>query len=162
MRLIVFSMFSLIEVITIENLVARITIFLIQSESWIDCRFRNLTGVGLEYRYCDAFHVHLNAQIDCKKIFVLSVTHLTSSNSLTVLLHSRLIEQKKMAPLSDSHPATQALHADDRLNLVHDVAPPIHLSTTFRYSNNPGELVLSEDPVVRTSSWLFQVNFLFS
>ena len=47
------------------------------------------------------------------------------------------------------HPATQALHADDRLNLVTDVAPPIHLSTTFRYPDDPNELTLSEDPVVR-------------
>lgn len=54
-----------------------------------------------------------------------------------------------MASLEDSHPATQALHADDRLNLVTDVAPPIHLSTTFRYSNDPNDLVPSEDPVVR-------------
>ncbi|OAX80589.1 hypothetical protein ACJ72_05078 [Emergomyces africanus] len=38
-------------------------------------------------------------------------------------------------------PATLALHADDPLNVVTDVAPPIHLSTTFRYSNNPDELV---------------------
>ncbi|KAJ5676855.1 uncharacterized protein N7477_002488 [Penicillium maclennaniae] len=52
-----------------------------------------------------------------------------------------------MAPLENSHPATQALHADDRLNLVTDVAPPIHLSTTFRYSHDPNELVPSEDPV---------------
>ncbi|KAJ5798765.1 Pyridoxal phosphate-dependent transferase major region subdomain 2 [Penicillium pulvis] len=45
------------------------------------------------------------------------------------------------------HPATQALHADDRLNLVTDVAPPIHLSTTFRYPDDPNELTISEDPV---------------
>ncbi|KAJ5627787.1 Pyridoxal phosphate-dependent transferasemajor regionsubdomain 2 [Penicillium lividum] len=45
------------------------------------------------------------------------------------------------------HLATQALHADDRLNLVTDVAPPIHLSTTFRYPDDPNELTLSEDPV---------------
>ncbi|KAF4237727.1 hypothetical protein CNMCM6805_006784 [Aspergillus fumigatiaffinis] len=51
-------------------------------------------------------------------------------------------------PLSqDSHPATKALHADDRLNLVTDVAPPIHLSTTFRYSNDPDQLIPSEDPI---------------
>jgi cystathionine beta-lyase/cystathionine gamma-synthase len=52
-------------------------------------------------------------------------------------------------PLSqDSHPATKALHADNRLNLVTDVAPPIHLSTTFRYSNDPDQLIPSEDPIV--------------
>ncbi|KAH2933808.1 hypothetical protein LV165_008141 [Aspergillus fumigatus] len=53
-----------------------------------------------------------------------------------------------MMPLSqDSRPSTKALHADDRLNLVTDVAPPIHLSTTFRYSNDPDQLIPSEDPI---------------
>ncbi|KAJ5664473.1 Pyridoxal phosphate-dependent transferase major region subdomain 2 [Penicillium longicatenatum] len=52
-----------------------------------------------------------------------------------------------MAPLEDVHPSTQALHADDRLNLVTDVAPPIHLSTIFRYPEDPNELTVSEDPV---------------
>ncbi|EER42951.1 cystathionine gamma-synthase [Histoplasma capsulatum var. duboisii H88] len=41
---------------------------------------------------------------------------------------------------SSHHPATLALHADDDLNVVADVAPPFHLSTTFRYSNNPDNL----------------------
>jgi hypothetical protein len=31
-------------------------------------------------------------------------------------------------------PATQALHADDLCSLVTDVAPPLHVSTTFRYA----------------------------
>ncbi|KAL4940705.1 hypothetical protein BDV06DRAFT_196159 [Aspergillus oleicola] len=52
-----------------------------------------------------------------------------------------------MSPPENSHPSTQALHADDYLNLVTDVAPPIHLSTTFRYPNDPEALVPSEDPV---------------
>ncbi|KAK2798202.1 hypothetical protein FQN51_007888 [Onygenales sp. PD_10] len=39
------------------------------------------------------------------------------------------------------HPATLALHADDPVNVVTDVAPPMHLSTTFRYSDNPDELI---------------------
>ena len=29
--------------------------------------------------------------------------------------------------------STLAVHADDITNTVHDVAPPLHLSTTFRY-----------------------------
>lgn len=57
-----------------------------------------------------------------------------------------------MAPLNNAHQSTQALHADDRLNLVTDVAPPIHLSTTFRYSNDPNDLIPSEDPVVSACS----------
>ncbi|KAJ5131171.1 Pyridoxal phosphate-dependent transferase major region subdomain 2 [Penicillium bovifimosum] len=47
----------------------------------------------------------------------------------------------------NSRPSTKALHADDALNLVADVAPPMHLSTTFRYPNDPAQLVPSEDPV---------------
>ncbi|KAJ5109466.1 trans-sulfuration enzyme [Penicillium angulare] len=37
--------------------------------------------------------------------------------------------------------STQSLHADDVLNVVSDVAPPMHLSTTFRYSKDPAALV---------------------
>ncbi|EFW17023.1 hypothetical protein D8B26_003804 [Coccidioides posadasii str. Silveira] len=37
--------------------------------------------------------------------------------------------------------ATVAIHADDPINVVTDVAPPLHVSTTFRYSDNPDELV---------------------
>ncbi|KAL9115793.1 MAG: hypothetical protein Q9227_000161 [Pyrenula ochraceoflavens] len=39
-----------------------------------------------------------------------------------------------------AHPSTFALHADDPLNLVTDVAPPLHLSTTFRYPHQPEDL----------------------
>lgn len=52
-------------------------------------------------------------------------------------------------PVPDqTHPATRALHADDPLNLVTDVTPPIHLSTTFRFPSEPEKLIPSEDPVV--------------
>lgn len=37
--------------------------------------------------------------------------------------------------------STRSLHADDALNVVSDVAPPMHLSTTFRYSDDPSALV---------------------
>ncbi|RMJ22501.1 cystathionine [Aspergillus sp. HF37] len=51
-------------------------------------------------------------------------------------------------PLSNhSHSSTKALHADDRLNQVADVAPPMHVSTTFRYPNDPEKLVCSVDPI---------------
>ncbi|ODM18210.1 hypothetical protein SI65_06081 [Aspergillus cristatus] len=46
-----------------------------------------------------------------------------------------------------SRPSTQALHADDPLNRVTDVAPPIHLSTTFRFPSEPENLIPSVDPV---------------
>jgi hypothetical protein len=32
-------------------------------------------------------------------------------------------------------PDTLAIHADDRLNSYTDVAPALHVSTTFRYDN---------------------------
>ncbi|KAI4277959.1 MAG: hypothetical protein LQ337_001389 [Flavoplaca oasis] len=37
--------------------------------------------------------------------------------------------------------ATQAIHADDDLNATSDVAPPLHVSTTFRYAGDPEDLV---------------------
>ncbi|KAF2236466.1 cystathionine gamma-synthase (O-succinylhomoserine (thiol)-lyase) [Viridothelium virens] len=37
---------------------------------------------------------------------------------------------------SSYHPATLAIHADDKLNDSTDVAPALHLSTTFRYTND--------------------------
>ncbi|KAI4131938.1 MAG: hypothetical protein LQ347_002756, partial [Umbilicaria vellea] len=41
--------------------------------------------------------------------------------------------------------ATQAIHADDHLNSGPDVAPSLHVSTTFRYTSNPADLVPAKD-----------------
>lgn len=38
-------------------------------------------------------------------------------------------------------PATQALHADRHLDPTSDVAPPLHVSTNFRYASDPDALV---------------------
>lgn len=45
--------------------------------------------------------------------------------------------------------ATVAIHADDPLNVVTDVAPPLHVSTTFRYSDDPNDLHAWADYSVR-------------
>lgn len=37
--------------------------------------------------------------------------------------------------------STLSLHADNTVNVVNDVAPPLHVATTFRYADNPDELV---------------------
>jgi cystathionine beta-lyase/cystathionine gamma-synthase len=42
--------------------------------------------------------------------------------------------------LRDARPATSALHADEALRLVDDIAPPIHVSTTYKYPNDPERL----------------------
>ncbi|KAK1757698.1 cystathionine beta-lyase [Echria macrotheca] len=36
--------------------------------------------------------------------------------------------------------ATRSIHADDSINTYQDVAPAMHVSTTFRYSRNPEDL----------------------
>lgn len=46
-----------------------------------------------------------------------------------------------------SHPSARLLLTDDPVNRIRDVAPPIHLSTTFRYPDNPDQLIPSEGPV---------------
>ncbi|OAL45963.1 PLP-dependent transferase [Pyrenochaeta sp. DS3sAY3a] len=38
------------------------------------------------------------------------------------------------------HAATYGIHADDQVNVLTDVAPPIHTSTTFRYPLDPNHL----------------------
>ena len=52
---------------------------------------------------------------------------------------------------SNTGNSTRSLRADHALNSVTDVAPPLHLSTTFRYSDNPEELVPAVDLTVRDS-----------
>lgn len=44
---------------------------------------------------------------------------------------------------------TRAIHADDTLNTVRDVAPPLHVSTTFRYDTDPNDLIPASDAAVR-------------
>ena len=46
--------------------------------------------------------------------------------------------------------STRSLHADGALNVVADVAAPLHVSTTFRYPDNPDELVPAADQTVRS------------
>ena len=47
--------------------------------------------------------------------------------------------------LKNCHGDTIALHADDHMSCNPDVAPPIHLSTTFHYASKPEELVPAAD-----------------
>jgi hypothetical protein len=47
--------------------------------------------------------------------------------------------------LSSLSLSSQTIHADDFLNKGQDVAPPLHVSTTFRYSNNPDALVPADE-----------------
>ncbi|CAD6573311.1 MAG: hypothetical protein ASARMPRED_005990 [Alectoria sarmentosa] len=49
------------------------------------------------------------------------------------------------SPPSIHHPSTLAIHADDQLNRSADVAPALHVSTTFRYASNPEDLVTIKD-----------------
>ncbi|GAB7356420.1 hypothetical protein MBLNU459_g7192t1 [Dothideomycetes sp. NU459] len=58
-------------------------------------------------------------------------------------------EETPSIPAAPEHPvwspSTLAVHADDALNHSTDVAPAMHVSTTFRYSSNPDELVPTND-----------------
>lgn len=53
---------------------------------------------------------------------------------------------------TDSTPslATLAIHADDSINHYTDVAPAIHVSTTFRYTSDPSKLVPEHDLDLRS------------
>lgn len=51
----------------------------------------------------------------------------------------------KEAGVDQFKPATRAIHADDVLNNATDVAPAMHVSTTFRYSDDPEKLFPADD-----------------
>lgn len=55
----------------------------------------------------------------------------------------------------DLDASTLAVHADDQLNQTTDVAPAIHVSTTFRYSQEPNNLVTASELKVCRESDLF-------
>ena len=59
--------------------------------------------------------------------------------------------------VADHAASTLTLHADDHLNRSTDVAPPIHLSTTFRYASDPNDLVpaAEQDHTVPTDAHVY-------
>lgn len=48
--------------------------------------------------------------------------------------------------------SAQTVHADDFLNSHAAVAPPMHVSTTFRYSRNPDDLAYMSNTSVNSPS----------
>lgn len=50
--------------------------------------------------------------------------------------------------------ATLAVHADGVCNYIADVAPPIQVSTNYRYSENPDDLVTADQLRVCTCIFL--------
>ncbi|KAJ5698094.1 hypothetical protein N7462_000099 [Penicillium macrosclerotiorum] len=58
--------------------------------------------------------------------------------------------------------STRSLHADDALNVVADVAPPMHLSTTFRYSDDPAALIPAADAADVSSSDVDPTSHIYS
>jgi cystathionine gamma-synthase len=72
-------------------------------------------------------------------------------------------------PVPPYSPSTQAIHADDRINILTDVAPPIHTATTFRYPRDAsllqpvpteGEFLDLQSPLVYSRATNANVNRL--
>jgi hypothetical protein len=57
------------------------------------------------------------------------------------------IPDRGLANLSLS---SRTIHADDYLNKGRDVAPPLHVSTTFRYNGDPDQLKVHRKENVRS------------
>jgi hypothetical protein len=73
---------------------------------------------------------------------------LPNGSNATLPVVNTLVTGKEYLEVQDPSPAmsklsvsSQAIHADDYLNSGQDVAPPIHVSTTYRYSSNPDKLL---------------------
>ena len=88
-----------------------------------------------------------------------SLENFTSSCSYAILIMAlstngqEVSVLKSDAPLSERTsytlaPSTKAIHGDDHLNTARDVAPPLHLSTNFRYAENPEDLVTAGESEV--------------
>ncbi len=59
--------------------------------------------------------------------------------------------------LSNLSLSSQAIHADDFLNVHNtDVAPGLHVSTTFRYQKNPDDLIPTSQQDVRNKSAIYK------
>ncbi|KAG9238378.1 pyridoxal phosphate-dependent transferase [Amylocarpus encephaloides] len=54
--------------------------------------------------------------------------------------HQTVEDHSPSHALSSLSLSSRTVHSDDFLNKGQDVAPPLHVSTTFRYSRNPEEL----------------------
>jgi hypothetical protein len=67
------------------------------------------------------------------------------SSDLTI---DQQLDELAISPSSSVSAATVAIHADDVLNQLTDVAPPIHLSTTYRFPPNPEDLVTAAERYV--------------
>lgn len=65
---------------------------------------------------------------------------LNASDDKTDITPSQEVSQMSLS--------SKAVHADDYLNDSQDVAPALHVSTTFRYSSNPDKLTPLSDTEV--------------
>ncbi|KAL8917817.1 MAG: hypothetical protein Q9172_005674 [Xanthocarpia lactea] len=93
--------------------------------------------------------------------FVLKSTDVFGSFNRSGIAYLSIVDAKFALPKNETEPyhrsshvmeltqRTQAIHADDGLNATSDVAPPLHVSTTFRYADDPKDLVPAADADVR-------------
>lgn len=71
--------------------------------------------------------------------------------------HENDVDHNPDHGLSELSLSSKTIHADDYLNIGQDVAPPLHVSTTFRYNRDPNALkVWSELEVLYIPSPTFK------
>ena len=75
-----------------------------------------------------------------------------SVNGITAVIHGSPPPQPSIS-LEHPQPSTLAVHGDDSLNRTTDVSPALHVSTTFRYTSDPTELIPASDLAVSLHSW---------
>lgn len=75
-------------------------------------------------------------------------------------MEEKLLEESSSPHLANYALSTLSIHADDPLNSITDVAPAMHVSTTFRYSHNPDKLVpAGEEEEVKCASTTLEAAF---
>lgn len=99
---------------------------------------------------CHVSRTYLHASINPKKTgekydastVVHFVTHIIRDIPLVIILQHTLFLLYYSIKTNFAMPgiSTTTIHADQTLNRVQDVVPPINVTTTFRYPNDPNEI----------------------
>lgn len=106
---------------------------------WLGCSSAH--GIGRRR----LIHTLSSSMIPCATHYKTNMS--PSTNGVTAVSHSDINTVSNLS-LQHHHASTLAIHADDRLNRTTDVSPALHVSTTFRYSSDPDDLVPAKEVTV--------------
>ena len=88
-----------------------------------------------------SFFLYLHLKEALSQLCIQSITTVTIMDSYNDIKNVKAPKPQ----LAKYAPSTRAMHADDFLNETPDVAPAIHVATTFSYDEDPSKLIPKTD-----------------